>query len=110
VAVKPLAFHARARESIRGFPHDVRDRLGKALFLLQMDERPGMPLIRPMPSVARGVSEIRIRGEDGQYRVFYFAATLDGILILHAFRKSTQKTPHAEIELAHRRLKEMLNE
>lgn len=108
--MKPLAFHVKARESIRGFPHDVRDRLGKALFLLQMGERPGMPLTRPMPSVACGVLEIRIRGEDGQYRAFYYAATLDGILILHAFRKTTQKTPLAEIELARRRLKEMLDE
>jgi hypothetical protein len=38
-----------------------------------------------MPSVAAGVSELRVKGEDGAFRVFYFAATSKGILVFHAF-------------------------
>ena len=34
----------------------------------------------------------------------------DGILILSGFMKKTQKTPQQEIELAQKRLKELLNE
>ena len=48
-------FHPKARDAIRAFPREIRDRMGKALFLLQIGERPGMPLSRPMPSVAPGV-------------------------------------------------------
>jgi phage-related protein len=62
--VKPVVFHANARDLIRGFPHEVRDRLGKVLYLIQCGERLSMPLVRPMPSVTPGVMEIRIRGED----------------------------------------------
>ena len=103
-----FVFHPKARDAIRSFPREIRDRLGKALFLLQVGEQPGMPLSRPMPSVAPGVSELRLHSEDGQFRTFYFvAASAKGILVLHAFVKKTQQTPPSEIQLARRRLKEM---
>ena len=63
-----------------------------------------------MPPVAPGVSEIRLRNEDGQFRVFYFTASANGILVLHAFVKKTQQTPPSEIQLARKRLKEMQDE
>jgi phage-related protein len=85
----------------------VRDRLGKALFLLQMGEKPGMPLARPMPSVAPGVFEVRLHGADGQYRTFCFTASARGILVLHAFVKKMRQTPPAEILLARKRWKEL---
>ncbi len=69
-----------------------------------------MPLSRPMPSVAPGVSELRLHGEDGQYRAFYFTASAKGILVAHAFVKKTERTPASEIKLARKRLKEMQDE
>ena len=69
-----------------------------------------MPLSKPMPSVAPGVFELRLRSEDGQFRIFYFTATARGILVLHAFIKKTQQTPPLEIQLARKRLKEMQDE
>jgi len=39
-----------------------------------------MPNSRPMPAVAAGVSELRVRGEDGIFRVFYYAAAPQGVL------------------------------
>jgi len=54
VIVRPVVFHPRARDAIRAFPRDIRDRVGKALYLLQTGEQPGMPLSRPMPPVAPG--------------------------------------------------------
>ena len=68
-----------------------------------------MPLSKPMPAVASGVSELRVKGEDGVFRVFYFTATREGILVFHAFTKKTQRTPPLEIELAQKRLKELLD-
>ena len=68
-----------------------------------------MPNARPMPAVAAGVSELRIRGENGSFRVFYFTATAKGVLVFHAFEKKTQRTPPLEIELAKKRLKELLD-
>jgi phage-related protein len=108
--VRLVVFHPKARDTIRAFPREIRDRLGKTLFLLQMGEQPGMPLSRRMPSVAPGVSELRLRSEDGQFRVFYFTASAEGILVLHAFVKKTQQTPPSEIQLARKRLREMQDE
>jgi len=38
-----------------------------------------------------------------------FTATANGVLVFHAFAKKTQRTPPQEIELARKRLKELLN-
>jgi phage-related protein len=56
-----------------------------------MGEALSMPNARPMPSVSSGVSELRVTGEDGIFRVFYFAASPKGV------------------ELARQRLKELLD-
>ena len=74
-----------------------------------MGESLGMPNARPVPAVSSGVSDFRLRGEDGIFRVFYYTASSQGILVFHAFEKKTQKTPYSEIDLARRRLKEILD-
>jgi phage-related protein len=62
---------------------------------------------KAMRSVAPGVRELRIR-IDGQYRVLYWVRRAEGVIVLHAFRKKTAKTPHLDVELARRRLKSYL--
>jgi len=68
-----------------------------------------MPISRPMPVVGAGVSELRVKGVDGIFRVFYYLASQKGVLVFHAFVKKTQRTPPLEIELARKRLKEILD-
>jgi phage-related protein len=108
--VKSAIFHPAAATAIRLFPKDVRRELGKAIFDLQNGETLVMPLSRTMPLVDTGVSEIRIRDRTGIYRVFYYRQSPRGILIFHAFMKKTQTTPQRELDLARRRLKELLHE
>jgi phage-related protein len=107
--VRAIIFHPKAADEIRRFPKEARARLGRGLFRLQLGETLGMPVARPMPTVAPGVSELRVKGEDGIFRVFYFTATTRGILVFHAFVKKTQRTPPLEVELAKKRLKELLD-
>ncbi len=94
---------------IRQFPRDARVRLGRALFRLQMGEQMAMPDSRPMPTVAVGVSELRVKGDDGIFRVFYYTAAPRGVLVFHAFVKKAPRTPSREIGLARKRLKELLD-
>ena len=108
--VKAAIFHPAARTAIRLFPEDVRRELGKAIFDLQSGVLLVMPLSRPMPSVSVGVSELRMRDRNGIYRVFYYRQSSRGILIFHAFMKKTQTAPKRELDLAKRRLKELLDE
>ena len=75
----------------------------------RLAKRSGCRLARPMPTVASGVSELRVKGEDGIFRVFYFTATAKGVLVFHAFTKKTQRTPPLEIELGKKRLKELID-
>lgn len=88
----------------------MRRELGKAIFDLQRGEALGMPLSRPMPSIAPGVAELRIRDRSGIYRTFYYVNSPRGILVFHAFVKKTQTTPKHELDLANKRLKELLHE
>jgi phage-related protein len=70
--VKAALFHPAAKAAIRSFPDDVRRELGKAIFDLQKGDSLGMPVSRPMSSVAPGVAELRMRDRHGIYRAFYF--------------------------------------
>jgi phage-related protein len=108
--MKIARFHSRARETIQSFSEEVRRKLGMAIFDLQKGRPIGMPLSRTMPSVAKGVEELRVKDRNGAYRVFYLARLKDEVLIVHAFTKKTEKTPAIEIETAKRRLKELLDE
>ena len=58
-----------------------------------------------MPSVGRGIREIRIRDEGNAYRTLYVTNIADAIYVLHVFVKKTEKTPQKDIALAKSRLK-----
>lgn len=38
---------------------------------------------KPMPSIGKGVAEIRVLDSIGAYRVIYFAKRPDGVYVLH---------------------------
>jgi phage-related protein len=63
-----------------------------------------------MPGVGVAVSELRVKGEDGSFRAFYYTASSRGVLVFHAFVNKAQRTPPLEIELGKKRLKELLDE
>lgn len=107
--IRPAIFHPAALVVIRSFPEDVRRSIGKAMWEFQQERRLGMPLSKPMPGVARGVEEIRVKDTSGAYRAFYAVRSSDGVLVFHAFRKKTQKTPKSQIKLGQKRLKELLD-
>ena len=48
--------------------------------------------------------EVRI----GPHRVFYVLLLQEEMVLLHAYRKQTQKAPARELELARRRMQEVL--
>lgn len=58
---------------------------------------------KPMSSVGLGVREIRIRIEQGAFRVMYLASRPESIYVLHCLRKTTRKTARRELDLARSR-------
>jgi phage-related protein len=108
--VKAAIFHPAAIAAIRSFPEGVRKELGKAIFDLQRGEILSMPLSRPMPSVGPGVEELRIRDRSGIYRAFYYAKSVWGLLILHAFVKKSSATARHDLAFGKKRYQEWLHE
>jgi phage-related protein len=104
---KKVIMHHKAKDTISLFPKTVRFELGHLLYLLQTEVVLNMPQARPMSIIALGAYEIRIRAEDGNYRVFYYTKNRYGILVFHAFIKKSQKTPKQEIELGKKRLADL---
>nr|WP_237578506.1 type II toxin-antitoxin system RelE/ParE family toxin [Legionella pneumophila] len=61
-----------------------------------------------MPSIGKGVEEIRIWDEVGTYRVIYTARLADAVYVLHAFQKKTQAAAKRDIDLAKTRFAELM--
>lgn len=104
---KPVIFQPRALADLREMPAAIRHALGRLLRHVQHGRSLSMPHSLPMPIVALGVDELRVKDESGQYRAFVVRKTPRGILVLHVFMKKSRETPRDAIELARRRLKEM---
>jgi phage-related protein len=63
-----------------------------------------------MNTIGRGVREIRIRDAAGAFRVLYVAKFDDAVYVLHCFRKKTQKTSKADLNLATQRYRDLVKE
>lgn len=53
--------------------------------------------------------EIKFKGEGGGFRIAYFLVEKDRMVWLHVFRKTTQRTPRNDLELAEKRMAEVLS-
>ena len=107
--MKSITFHPKALVFIRGQSPAIKREIGEALRDVQKGIRLGLPLSRPMPVVASGAHELRVRDSTTTIRVFYLATLADTIVVFHGFQKQTQKTPKHEIAVARQRLKEALH-
>jgi phage-related protein len=105
---KPVEFLGDSLRALKEFPESVRRQAGRQLDLVQLGKEPVD--WKPMVSVGSGVREIRLRDEQGIYRVMYVAKLADRIYVLHCFQKKTQGTSKADIGLARKRLVELLKE
>lgn len=100
---KKLRFIGSSLDDLRNFPAAVRGQMGHELLNVQYGEMPKD--WKPMPSIGKGVYEIRIRGENGAFRVIYVSKYEDAIYVLHAFQKKSEKTNNHDIDLAKKRLR-----
>ncbi len=104
--MKPLYFLGDSAKRLRAFNKDAKQDAGYQLDKVQRGEQPDD--FKAMPSIGKGVEEIRIWDESGTYRVIYTARTNDAVYVLHAFQKKTQATLKRDIELAKARFTELM--
>lgn len=99
--VKPIEFLGDSLRSLREFTDDAKQDAGYQLDRVQHGLQPDD--FKPMPTIGKGVEEIRVRDDSGAYRVIYTARLADAVYVLHAFQKKTQATSKRDIELAKQR-------
>jgi phage-related protein len=99
-----------ARKEILHWPLEAKKDLGSILTKLQKGAEVGFPDTEPFGTIASGVFEIRVKEASGIFRTFYLVKRERGILVFHAFKKKTQKTPKQEIDTARKRLNQFLKE
>ena len=96
--MKPVRFLGDALQCLRDFPVDARQDAGYRPDKVQRGLQPDD--FKPMPTIGKGVEEIRIRDDSGSYRVIYNARFADAVFVLHAFQKKTQRTSQREIAIS----------
>ncbi len=82
--MKPVRFLGNSLKALRDFPSHARKDAGRQLYRVQN----GQPAndFKPMPSIGKGVEEIRVWEETGTYRVLYTARLAEAVYVLHAFQ------------------------
>lgn len=107
----PVTFYRTAagaepvREWLRSLSPEDRRIIGTDLATVQVGWPIGMPLCR---SLGSGMWELRSKPTSNRIARLVFFVAEGRIGVVHGFIKKTQKTPPAEIALAYRRMKEML--
>ena len=102
--MKPLHFIGSSLDDLRNFPEEARKAAGFELNSVQSELDPSD--WKPMPSIGRGVKEIRIHVL-GEWRIIYVAKFEEAVYVLHSFQKKTQKTTQRDIELARKRFRQI---
>jgi phage-related protein len=101
----PVEFLGDSLSRLVAFPRDATRKAGQQLGKVQWGREPDD--WKPMPSIGKGVREIRVWEQDGTFRVIYVVKSSKAVFVLHAFVKKSQATPKRDIELARRRFKEV---
>ena len=73
--------------------------------LIEFGSNLGLPHTK---KIEAGLFELRVKGKEGIARIFFCTKTGREIIMLHSFIKKSTKTPKKEIEIARRRMKEVL--
>ena len=94
-----------SRNDMRRFPKDARRRAGYDPCLIQQGLDPAD--WKPMATVGPGVREVRIH-TGLEHRVIYLAKFDEGVYVLHAFEKKTRRTAKADLDVARRRLADVV--
>ena len=104
--MKPIRFLGNALKCLRDFPDEARQDAGYQLDKVQRGGQPDD--FKPMPSLGKGVEEIRIWDDAGTYRVIYTARMADAVVVLHAFQKKTQTTSKRDLEITKERYAQLM--
>ncbi len=99
---KNIFVDKNAEKELREFSEEVQLEFEAYFKILEIEGKLDFPQAK---KITKDLFEIKIKLK-GEYRGFYAYVGKLNIVILHFFRKKTQKTPIQDLELAQRRLKQ----
>lgn len=105
---KSIEFLGSSLDDLRAFPLSARREAGYQIDQVQNGLDPDD--WKSMNTVGQGVREIRVRDSAGAFRVIYIAKFADAVYVIHCFQKKTEKTSKADIDLASKRYRDLLQE
>ncbi|RTP98372.1 hypothetical protein EKN38_21225 [Enterobacter sp. WCHEn045836] len=108
MAEKGIDWRGSSLDDLKGFPEDVRRDAGFELGKVQSGQTPTD--WKPVSNWGPGVIEIRLTGEDGEYRVVYVAKFEEAVYVLHAFNKKTEQTSPKDVSTIKERYKAVVAE
>lgn len=92
----------QAKRELRDAPPDIIQDVFALFDDLAAGKMLSMPISRPLPSIAKGLNELRLSGERGEYRVFYVIRVGD---VIHATEKKKQELDRKTTELLKTRMR-----
>jgi phage-related protein len=95
----------RAQREIKHAPKDVVADVFALFDDLMAGKKLVMPISRPLPSIGKGLHELRLSGRAGEYRVFYVIKVEDAIYVLHATEKKKQEIDPRTADLLRTRMR-----
>lgn len=98
-----IAWEGNSKDVLSSFPDEVKATLGFSLRQIQNGRLPVCDH-RSIPSVGKGVWELKEGDSRSWYRVMYLARIENVIHVLHCFEKDSRKTDRRDIEAAKNRL------
>ena len=95
----------QAEKELKDGPKELMQDIYSLFDELSQGKSLGMPISRPLPSIVRGLHELRLSGKGGEFRVFYFIKIGDAIYIIHAALKKKQAIDKKTIDLLKTRVR-----
>lgn len=97
----------QAQKELQNAPRDIKEDIFSLFEDLMDGKLLSMPISRPLPSVAKGLHELRLSGRSGEYRIFYVIVVGLAIYVVHAADKKTQKASKRTVELIQSRIRSL---
>ena len=104
---KEVRWVGSSYDDLLAFPEDARRQAGFQLGKVQAGLDPDD--WKPFNDVGTGTKEIRIRENDGTFRVMYVAKFEEAVYVLHCFQKKSQTTSKQDKDIARTRYRAILS-
>lgn len=103
---RPVRWIGASKEDLSAFPHEVKLRVGGALWDAQLGLK--SPLAKALKGFGdAGVLEVVVDFDGNAFRTVYTVRFVEAVYVLHAFQKKSKRgiaTPKTELDLIRTRL------